>query len=167
MSTKIKTIAPIITQLKKTDIRTYDGINKLNKRIPQLIDEAVRARVTETIFLGYYVDGGYAGVQGQELRFQSPIDNYQYRQNQIKYVWSIYSTRTAGALNPDGTSFVNGQIKRPSRAAANSGAGQIYWFNFDVNQDDGSVTCEVAYFDGAEHITNDGILTVTAECSRA
>lgn len=167
---KIKTIAPIITQLKRTDVRSFDGLNNLNKRIASQIDSAVRARITESIFLGYFVDGGYAGVLGNELKFRSPVDNYQYKQKQVRYVWSLFATRTADATNPDGSSFVNGQDKIPATAPANSGPGTLLNMWMYVDQNDGAVNCFVAYFEAGgagETDTNDGILAVTAICNRA
>ena len=174
MATKIKTIAPIITQLKRTDVRTFDGLNNLNKRFSKAIGTAITsltenfsAKITETFFLGYYIDGGYVGVLGNELLFKSPVDNYQYKQSQVKYIWSMFSTRTANVLNPDGTTYHDGQLNNPDMANLNSGAGNLYWFKMWVDQNDGSVNTNVSYFDGAEHQTNDGILAISVICQRS
>ena len=179
MAVKNISISPLIQSYKKENTRQFDSLNNLNKRIALAIKKEVISqlqtlaanlsdKLVETFFLGYYVDGGYAGVLGNELKFKSPIDKYQYKQGQVRYSWSQFSSRTA-ANNPDGSPFVNGQDKVPAQANANSGAGEMYITLNYVDQDDGAVYCSTSYKQagGAETPTNDGILAVFAICSRA
>lgn len=180
MAKKNISIAPFIQAGKKENSAQYRSMSALNKRAALQIRQQIAARfaefsdkiidnLTETIPLGYYVDGGYVGVLGNELKFQSKIDQFQYKQSQVKYRWSLFSTRTAAALNPDGSSFVMGQFVEPLQAAVNSGAGEILWINCRVEQATGAVICEVSYrleASGVETPTNDGIIWVEALCSR-
>lgn len=181
MAPKNISISPLIQSYKKDNVRQFDSLNNLNKRIAVAIDKAVvqqfqtyaqnvTNKLTEVFFLGYYIDGGYVGVLGNELKFQSPIDKYQYKQIQVRYSWSQFSTRIADALNADGTPFVNGQDKVPLSFATSAGPGEIIFIEMYVNQDDGSVNIRTDYFQessGTGTQTNDGILAVFAICSRA
>jgi len=179
---KVRSIGPITQSTKREgDIRNYDALSNLDKRVSKRIEAAITAakvefgelaasKLNETFFLGYYIDGGYVGVLGNELKFTSPIDDYVYSQNQVVYIWSIFSTRTANLTNDDGTPFVQGQLKIPALPVSNSGPGEILYVNFIVRQDDGSVTCQVTYrleATGVATDTNDGVLAIFALCSRA
>lgn len=168
MAVKLPSISPLIQKLKSSDVNSYNYLQNLNKRVAQQIDSAVRASLTEPFDLGYYINAGNASCANNIAKFTSPIDSYVYHQSQVSYFWSLFATRTANATNPDGTPFVNGQLNFPGQAAANSGAGQIYHMRFKIDPDTGIILTEVSYFDGTtETITNDGLLHVSALCSRA
>jgi len=174
-------ISPLIQTLKKDSPRSFDSLNSLDKRIAVAIEKAVVERfqqfaesvtenLTEVFFLGFYRDGGYVGVLGNELRFKSPIDKYQYEQKQVFYIWSLFWSRQPAALNDDGSPFVDGQLTIPAIPVSNSGPGEILFLNFVVNQNDGSVTCQVTYrleASGVATDTNDGVLAIFAQCQRA
>jgi hypothetical protein len=72
----------------------------------------------------------------------SPVDGYEYQQNELTYVWGIYSSCNTG----------NGWITGP----------QALWYaQWGVDQDTGIVSCEEWYrADGAAGISNDGYLQV-------
>ena len=184
MARKNISIAPLIQSRKKEDTSRYDALNSINRRISveirreivsqfQEYADKITEKTSETFFLGYYIDGGYVGVLGNELKFQSPIDKFQYKQSQVKYFWSLFSTRTADPLNEDLTPFVNGQLvlPRPNTVPPlNSGAGELYHINMNIGLL-GAVNCIVEYRDavggGVVTVTNDGIVAVYALCSRA
>jgi hypothetical protein len=153
--------------MKKTDINAYNYLQNLNKRIASQIDAAVRKALVETFFIGFYTNGGDASAVNNIDRFTSPIDKTIYHQSQIEYSWSLLATRAPAATNPDGTAWVNGQQNFPAQASSNSGVGYIYHMRFYVDPA-GAVLTEVSYYDGAtETITNDGVIAVFANCSRA
>jgi hypothetical protein len=180
MAKKVTSISPITLHTKKGDPRTYDALVNLNKRVAIQIRKEVAINFskfadkitekwTETIFLGYYIDGGYVGVLGNELKFISPVDDYQYKQSQVEYFWSLFSTRTAAATNPDTTAFENGQSNEPAQESSNSGPGELFWINCYVEKPTGAVNCNVSYrieASATETPTNDGILKVFAICNR-
>jgi hypothetical protein len=72
----------------------------------------------------------------------SPVDGYEYQQNELTYVWGIYSTCNTG----------NGWITGP----------QALWYaQWGVDQETGLVSSEEWYrADGAAGISNDGYLQV-------
>lgn len=116
----------------------------------------------ESLFIGYFTNGGDVSAAGNAKHFTSPSDGHQFVQAEVlRYEWSMVSTRTAGA------GFTQGQLTRPALANANSGAGQLYWLLFDIDLTTLKATTTVSYFDGAEHITTDGLIKVTAVCRRA
>lgn len=162
---KITSISPTI-QPNKTNMRSFESFQNLDKRISNFVDQTIKEFFAqpgifeEPIFVGYFINGGDVSVQANLANFRSPIDNHQYTQDEVLYYqWSPVSSRTAAA------DFVNGQTTRPNRANTNSGAGDIFRFDFDID-DSFIVHTLVSYFDGAEHVTTDGIMKVTAICRR-
>ena len=131
--------------------------------LKQLNNNAKAAAVRcERFFMGFFTHGGVASVANFSTRFRSPVDGYQYTQAEVQYDWSLFCTRTAGG------GFVQGQQTAPGMSSSSSGAGNLYWQRFNVNDATGAVECYVSYkvVDGAETQTNDGILKVYAVCQR-
>ncbi len=64
--------------------------------------------------------------------------------------------------------FVPGQQAEPVQASSNSGPGELYWFNFDIDDSTGKVATRVSYYQpgGAETITNDGMVKVRVRAKR-
>lgn len=162
-------------QPNKDNMRNYETLQGLDKKF-KAIATAVAQNVInqklaqpgvfgETLFIGYFTNGGNVSVNSNQVNFRSPIDNYQYSQAEVEsYAWAFISSRTAGA------GFTQGQKTFPGIAPANSGAGQILWMYFNLDDSTGGstyvVTTQVSYFDGAEHITNDGLIKVFATVRR-
>lgn len=162
---KIVTVSPIY-QPNKQNMRSFETFQGLDKRISKFVQQTITSFLSqpgvfeEPIFVGYFIDGGDVSVSANSVNFRSPIDGYQYKQDEVLYYqWNPVSSRTAAA------GFVNGQTTRPTRSNTNSGAGNIFRFDFDID-DSFIVHTLVSYDDGAEHVTTDGIVKVTALCRR-
>ncbi len=114
----------------------------------------------ETIFMGYYRSGATVG---QPV---SPVDGYQYSPQEVRYDFSVFTTRGAGP------NFINGQALVPTFALgqiSNNQPANLYWPAMDIDDITGQVTNTVSYFAQGrvpETITGDGILKVDAICQR-
>src|SRR4051794_17310138 len=73
----------------------------------------------ERIFMGFYKNGDTVGLP------VSPVDGYTYRQDEVLYDWSLYSTRAPG------TGFVSGQADPP--AISSTQPANLYWVKVDID----------------------------------
>lgn len=164
---KITSISPLIQKLKKSNINAYNYLQNLNKRIQSQIDSALRNSIIEVFDLGYYINGGDCSCINNISKFTSPIDGYIYHQSQIEYFWSLYSTRPADTTNPDGTTFVNGQLNFPQPSSTAGGPGTLLACTFSVDPNSGAVYMLTQYWDGTTQTdSSDGLIKVSAQCSR-
>lgn len=162
-------------QPNKDNMRNYETLQGLDKKVKAIASVSAQNAINqalaqpgvfgETLFIGYFINGGNVSVNSNQVNFRSLIDGYQYSQTEVEsYSWVFISTRTAGV------GFIQGQTTFPGIAAANSGAGQVYWTYFNLDDLTGGgtylVTTQVSYFDGVEHITTDGLIKVFASVRR-
>lgn len=129
-------------------IVTDDSLVKINQNAKFA---AVRP---EFIFMGYYVNGDTISLPS------SPVDQYAYSYDEILFDFTMYSTRGPG------TGFVSGQATAPVQAILQP--ANLYWTRATIDSSTGKVAIDVSYFaqGGAETITHDGIVKVTAICQR-
>jgi len=89
----------------------------------------------------------------------SPVDGYVYKREELGYEVAAWCTRL-----PVGAT--GGTTTKPSASGGNSGAGNLYWCEFWVEEKNeanpGKVHCVVSYYvqGGAETVTNDGFVKV-------
>lgn len=112
------------------------------------------AAVRNEQFWGFYEHGDTV------LLPVSPADGYEYSREELVYSWSIYSSA------PPTGAFTAGQQATPT-AGANSGAGTLLGVNANVDQTTGVVSLTVAYWNGSQTNTTDGILMVIAHAQRS
>jgi hypothetical protein len=104
---------------------------------------------TEPIYMGWYKNGDTIPTP------VSPVDGYAYSRAECNMIVSGFFSR------PPAAGFVSGQAARPT-AGHNSGAGQVLWHEYDVDDSNGVVYSAVGYYvgGGAETDTNDGMVKV-------
>lgn len=109
----------------------------------------------EVIFMGFFQNGDTIPLA------VSPVDGYTYSAEEITYRVMMYSTRAAAG------GFTPGQTARPTMSSSST-PGNVYWWTFDVDDATHVVATSVSYYiqDGAETITNGGIVKVLAVCQR-
>ena len=101
-------------------------------------DDIAAGTVMPEFFQGFYTHG-----QTVPLPI-SPVDGYQYQQNELAYAWEVMNTVSMGSGLP-------------------SANGGLLWGQWFCDQSSGLVTCIEAYYvpGGAQTNTNDGVLKVT------
>jgi hypothetical protein len=131
----------------------FDAANPATSANMKALNAAAKFGAVRTEeFYGYYKDG-----ETVQLPI-SPADGYQYQREELRYVWSIYSTDA-----PPGS--LNGTQDPPARGAT-SGQGTLLAMGFHVHQQTGVVSCNVSYYKTAQTDTHDGILLVTTIAKR-
>jgi hypothetical protein len=117
----------------------------------------------ERLFIGFFSNGGVASVANFPSRFISKIDGYQYKQSEVSYEYFLHSTRKPAQ------GFVQGQLTPPAPANANSGAGDLLYMLWDVDDATGTVSLNTSFYvDGKQETpTNDGCVKVYAICQRS
>jgi hypothetical protein len=129
--------------------------------LKQLNQNAKFGMVRVEFFQGYYKNGETVALP------VSPVDGYAYSRAELRYVWSVYSTRPAsgatnGAANPPalGTEQISG-----------GGVEGVDVFTAYVEHKNatnpGRVHCEIIMGDGTNQtITSYGVLYVTTVAER-
>jgi hypothetical protein len=127
--------------------------------LEKISNNAKFAAVRPETFYGWYKHGETVLIP------TSPVDGYVYTREQLEYEVAAWCSRApAGATN--------GMATKPDRASGNSGAGNLYWMDFWVEEKNeanpGMVHCFVSYYvqGGAETITNDGFVKVRTIATR-
>jgi len=127
--------------------------------LEKISNNAKFAAVRPETFYGWYKHGETVLIP------TSPVDGYVYTREQLEYEVAAWCSRApAGATN--------GTMTKPDRASGNSGAGNLYWMDFWVEEKNeanpGMVHCFVSYYvqGGAETITNDGFVKVRTIATR-
>jgi len=125
----------------------------------QLNQNAKFAAVRPETFYGWYKNGEVVQLP------VSRVDHYAYSRSELEYEVAAWCSRAP-------TGETNGAATKPARAAGNSGAGNLYWMDFWVEEKNeanpGTVHCFVSYYveGGAETITNDGFVKVRTIATR-
>lgn len=116
----------------------------------------------ERFFIGFFSDGGVASVANFADRFVSPVDKHAYHQAEVTYEYYLHSTRLPPAP------FTQGQQTPPGLSRSGSGAGNLLYMFWDVEDATGHVSLQTSYFvqGGAETPTHDGCVKVYAVCQR-
>lgn len=131
----------------------FDNGNTISAAdLKSLNADAKFAAVRNEQFWGFYRNGETVATP------VSPADGYVYSRAELVYTWSVYWTGAA-------TGALNGTQSTPGRGAT-SGGGTLLQMGFEVDQATGAVSCNVSYFDGHQHDTNDGILMVMVHAQR-
>ena len=129
--------------------------------LTKVSNNAKFAAVRPETFYGWYRNGETAVLP------TSPVDGYNYTRAELEYDVAASSTRAPASGAP-----TNGALTKPGIASGNSGAGNLYWTDFWVEEKNeaspGLVHCRVSYFveGGAETITNDGFVKVRTIATR-
>ena len=129
--------------------------------LTKISNNAKFAAVRPETFYGWYKHGETV------LLPVSVVDGYHYTRSELEYEIAAWCTRL-----PAGDSSTNGAATKPTMFSANSGAGQLYWMDFWVEEKNeanpGLVHCQVSYYvgGGAETITNDGFVKVRTIATR-
>lgn len=127
--------------------------------LQKISNNAKFAAVRPETFYGWYKNGETVKVP------TSLVDGYVYSRQELEYDIAAWCTRL-----PSETA--NGATTKPARASGNSGAGNLYYCDFWVeekNEDNpGLVHCVVSYYveGGAETPTNDGYVKVRTIATR-
>jgi len=149
----ILTLAAIPGFTELPDASFAAGATASDADMKSLNADAKFAVVRNEQFWGFYKHGETVALP------VSPADGYEYARNELLYSWSFYWSGSApGALN--------GTHGTPARGAT-SGGGTLLEFGALVDPATGAVTCNVDYFSGTQHNSNDGILLVITHAQRA
>jgi Putative peptidoglycan binding domain len=144
----------------KITVRTQ-AVAPGDRRIP---DDPFKGAVagSERFFIGFFSHLGVASVANFPDRFVSPIDNYAYKQSEIRYEYYLHSTRA-----PD-TRTVQGQRNPPDNAAQPE-RSKLLSMLWNVSDATGEVFLNTSYRgdDGLEVKTNDGCVKIYAVGQRA
>jgi hypothetical protein len=129
--------------------------------IPPPVTESGAVVGAERFFIGYFGHGGVASVANFPNRFVSPIDNYAYKQSEVRYEYYLHSTRL-----PD-EGFAQGQRNPPDDADAGSGPGDVLYLLWNVDDSTGRVSLETSYSfqqgeERKETVTHDGCVKIYA-----
>lgn len=125
----------------------------------KISNNAKFAAVRPETFYGWYQHGETVLIP------TSPVDGYVYQRAELEYEIAAWCSR-----QPNGAT--NGTQTKPAMASGNSGAGNLYWTQFWVEEKNeanpGLVHCEVSYYvqGGAETISNDGFVKVRTIATR-
>jgi hypothetical protein len=92
----------------------------------------------------------------------SAADGYVYSLAECEFNIVAFASRAPAP------GFVAGQQALPNQSNTNGGAGELYWFNYDVDDSTGKVSISVAYYvpGGAETDTHDGMVKVRCRAKR-
>jgi len=127
--------------------------------LTKISNNAKFAAVRPETFYGWYKHGESVALP------TSPVDGYHYTRAELEYEIAAFCTRL-----PIGAT--NGATAKPAMASGNSGAGNLYWTDFWVEEKNeanpGLVHCLVSYYvqGGAETVTNDGYVKVRTIATR-
>jgi hypothetical protein len=110
----------------------------------------------EVFYMGWYANGNTVPTP------ISAVDGYVYSIQECCFDIVGFASRAPGP------GFVAGQQAEPNQASSNSGAGELYWFNYDIDDSTGKVSTRVSYYQpgGAETPTNDGMVKVRCIATR-
>jgi len=129
--------------------------------LTKISNNAKFAAVRPETFYGWYRNGETVVLP------TSPVDGYNYTRAELEYEIAAWSTRA-----PASGAATNGAATKPGIASGNSGAGNLYWTDFWVEEKNeaspGLVHTYVSYYveGGAETITNDGFVKVRTIATR-
>jgi hypothetical protein len=129
--------------------------------LTKISNNAKFAAVRPETFYGWYRSGESVVLP------TSAVDGYHYTRAELEYEIAASSTRA-----PASGAATNGATTKPGIASGNSGAGNLYWTDFWVEEKNeaspGLVHCFVSYYvqGGAETITNDGFVKVRTIATR-
>ena len=129
--------------------------------LTKISNNAKFAAVRPETFCGWYRNGEVVKLP------VSPVDGYGYSRSELEYEVAAWCSRA-----PAPGAATNGAATKPARASGNSGAGNLYWMDFWVEEKNeanpGLVHCAVSYYvqGGAETITNDGFVKVRTIATR-
>jgi hypothetical protein len=120
---------------------------------------------SERLFIGFFSHDGVASVENFPDRFVSPLDNYAYKQGEVRYEYYLHSTRL-----PD-VGFVQGQRNPPDDADSASGPGNLFSLLWNLDDSTGRVSLDTSYSvrrgeERQETGTHDGCVKVYAVCQR-
>jgi Putative peptidoglycan binding domain len=123
---------------------------------------------SERFFIGFFSHGGVASVENFPDRFVSLLDNYAYKQSEVRYEYHLHSTRLPVA------GFVQGQRNPPDDADAGSGPGNLFLLLWNLDDSTGRVSLHTSYSlqrgeegeEREETRTHDGCVKVYAVCQR-
>jgi hypothetical protein len=127
--------------------------------LTKISNNAKFAAVRPETFYGWYKNGESVALP------TSPVDGYHYTRVELEYEIAASCSRS-----PVGAT--NGAATKPAMANGNSGAGNLYWTDFWVEEKNeanpGLVHCLVSYYvqGGAETVTNDGFVKVRTIATR-
>ncbi len=127
---------------------TSDSMQKLNH------NGHFAAVRPERIYMGFFGHGDVVPLP------VSPVDGYAYTQAEVQYSARLVSTRA-----PE-SGFVAGQKNLPQIAGVQ--IANLYYTAVSVDDNSGAVGITVSYYkqDGAETVTNDGLVKIYAVCQR-
>jgi len=129
--------------------------------LKQLNQNAKFGMVRVEFFQGYYKNGETVALP------VSPVDGYAYARAELRYVWSVYSTRPA-------TGATNGTANPPALGSEQIGGGGVdgvdvftAYVEHKNSTNRGLVHCQIIMGDGTNQtITSSGVLYVTTIAER-
>lgn len=129
--------------------------------LTKISNNAKFAAVRAEFFQGYYKHGETVQIP------TSPVDGYQYSRAELRYTWSLYSTRPA-------TGATNGAQDPPSLGTEQIGGGGVDGVDAIIAQvghknsaSPGLVSCQIIMGNGTNQtVTNYGVLYVTTIAER-